>query len=127
MIRTGESTILVVDDDPAIRQTLADVLEMDGYAVAQAANGAEALTRIEHAPPGLVLLDMRMPIMDGWTFARALRERGLRLPVIVMTAAQNARTWAREIEADDFLAKPFELDDLLSKVRRLHPDLPPRD
>lgn len=112
-------TILVVDDDRAIREILADVLGLEGYPVVTAVNGAEALAQVEHAPPRLILLDMRMPVMDGWAFARALRERGLELPIVVMTAAQNARAWAREVGADHFLAKPFELDDLIALVQRL--------
>jgi CheY-like chemotaxis protein len=112
-------TILVVDDDRAIREILADVLGLEGYPVVTAVNGAEALAQVEHALPRLILLDMRMPVMDGWAFARALRERGLELPIVVMTAAQNARAWAREVGADHFLAKPFELDDLIALVQRL--------
>jgi CheY-like chemotaxis protein len=112
-------TILVVDDDRAIREILADVLGLEGYPVVTAVNGAEALAQVEHAPPRLILLDMRMPVMDGWAFARALRERGLELPIVVMTAAQNARAWSREVGADHFLAKPFELDDLIALVQRL--------
>ena len=62
---------------------------------------------------------MRMPVMDGWGFARALRERGIKLPILVMTAAQDARRWAQEIDAEGYLAKPFDLLDLLSAVERL--------
>jgi CheY-like chemotaxis protein len=66
----------------------------------------------------LVLLDMRMPVLDGWGFARKFRESGKRAPIIVMTAAENARRWAEEIGADGYLAKPFELDALISTVQR---------
>ncbi len=62
---------------------------------------------------------MRMPVLDGWGFMRAVRERGLNLTVVVMTAAADARRWAREIDAQGVLAKPFELDDLLGAVVRL--------
>jgi CheY-like chemotaxis protein len=126
MLPSDDSTILVVDDDRAIRQTLADILETEGYSVVQAANGAEALIQIGESLPRLILLDMRMPVMDGWQFARALKRHGLRFPIIVITAAQNARQWAQEVEAQDFLAKPFELDDLVEKVQRLcaEPPLP---
>jgi DNA-binding response OmpR family regulator len=60
-----------------------------------------------------------MPVMDGWSFARELRAIGCHPPIVVMTAAQDARRWAREIGARDFLAKPFDLDDLLAKVGSL--------
>jgi CheY-like chemotaxis protein len=63
-----------------------------------------------------VLLDMRMPILDGWDFASALRERGIILPILVMTAAQDARRWAQEIGAAGYVSKPFELLDLLTAV-----------
>ena len=70
---------------------------MHGYAVRTASNGLEALRIVALIEPALVLLDMRMPVMDGWGFARARRLRGITLPILVMTAAQNARSWAEEI------------------------------
>ena len=115
----AESPILVVDDDDSIRQTVAEILEVEGYRVAEAANGEEALRLLSEDAPSLILLDMRMPILDGWGFARALRERGIRLPILVMTAAQNARLWAEEIGADGYVSKPFDLDHLLDQVQRL--------
>jgi CheY-like chemotaxis protein len=113
---TGGS-ILVVDDDPAIRETIVDILELEGYPVVGAADGAQALTQVEQALPWLILLDMRMPIMDGWAFSQVLKERHLRVPVVVMTAARDARPWAQQIGAEDYLAKPFDIDQLVSKVR----------
>ncbi len=113
-------TILVVDDDPAILSTVADILEFEGYKVEVAANGAEGLRVLERVRPKLVLLDMRMPILDGWDFARALRDRGITLPILVMTAAQDARRWAQEIGAAGYVSKPFELLDLLSAVASFH-------
>lgn len=111
--------ILVVDDDPSILQTIAMILEMEDYRVETARNGAEALAVVERSRPALVLLDMRMPVLDGWGFARALSERGVQLPILVMTAAQDTRTWAEEIGAAGYLAKPFDLTDLLDSVSRL--------
>lgn len=111
--------ILVVDDDPSIRTTVYEILDLEGYAVETAANGAEALQALERVQPSLVLLDMRMPVLDGWGFAQALQDRGIHLPILVMTAAQNARNWAAEIGADGYVAKPFELLDLLAAVERL--------
>jgi two-component system, chemotaxis family, chemotaxis protein CheY len=111
--------ILVIDDDPAIRETIADALADEGYAVQTANNGAEGLAALEHSSPLLVLLDMRMPVLDGWGFARTLKERGIQLPIVVMTAAQEARRWAAEIDAVQVLAKPFDLVDLLQTVERI--------
>jgi CheY-like chemotaxis protein len=114
-----DSSILVVDDDLSIRHTVSEILEMEGYAVVTASDGAEALAMVEQSRPALVLLDMRMPVMDGWGFARAVQARGFQLPILVMTAAQDARRWAQEIGADGYLAKPFDLLDLLNAVERL--------
>lgn len=111
--------VLVVDDDPTIRRFFAEALADDGYEAAQAEDGAEALRLCGVADPCLVLLDMRMPVVDGWEFARRFRERPGRLPpVVVMTAARDAHAWAREIGADGVLAKPFDLNDLAAVVKR---------
>ena len=115
----AEPPILVVDDDDSIRQTVAEILSVEGYPVESASNGEEALARVAEKTPGLVLLDMRMPVLDGWGFARELRQRGIKLPILVMTAAQNARRWAEEIGADGFVPKPFDLNELLDKVEAL--------
>lgn len=114
-----EHPILVVDDDPSILRTVAEILEMEEYAVETAANGAEALQAVDRVHPWLVLLDMRMPVLDGWGFVRALQGRGVTLPIVVMTAARDARRWAEEVGAADCVAKPFELSDLLAAVERV--------
>lgn len=110
--------VLVVDDDPAIREAVRDVLEGEGIAVDTAADGLEALAKALRQPPRLVLLDMRMPRMDGWRFARALRENGLSVPVVVMTAAADATRWAAEIGAAGLVEKPFAMADLIGAVER---------
>lgn len=110
-------TILVVDDDRAILEIVTDVLQYEGYEVETAVDGAQALAAVEQSPPRLVLLDMRMPHVDGWAFARTLRERGIRLPILVMTAARDAASWAHEIGAEGYLAKPFDINELLDAVR----------
>ena len=111
--------ILVVEDDPEILNTVAAILELEGYLVERASNGEEGLLIVERTPPGLVLLDMRMPVLDGWGFVSALKQRGIKLPILVMTAAHDARRWANEIDAEGFLAKPFDLIDLLNAVENL--------
>jgi len=113
--------VLVVDDEPAIRFVVAETLTFEGYPVKTAGNGEEALKILEQERPELVLLDMRMPVLDGWGFARELKRRGVDVPIVVMTAAQNARGWSREIGATAYLAKPFDLVDLLDTVERLCP------
>jgi CheY-like chemotaxis protein len=113
-----ELRILVVDDEPDIRATVSAMLESEGYDVVEATNGAEALLAIENKIPDLVLLDMRMPVLDGWGFAAELRRRGHGVPIVVMTAARDAARWASEIAASAFVAKPFGFDDLITAVEQ---------
>jgi CheY-like chemotaxis protein len=109
----------VVDDDQAILSTIADLLAFEGYPVVTAEHGASALDLVNQQPVALILLDMKMPVMDGWTFAREYRcQPLLHAPIVVLTAARNAAEWAAEIEATAYLAKPFELDELLEVVGR---------
>src|SRR5215210_9393428 len=110
--------ILVVDDDPDILSTISDILEFEGYKVERAINGEEGLKVIDRIRPWLVLLDMRMPVLNGWDFARILKERKINLPILVMTAAQDAQRWAQEIGAEGYVAKPFDLTDLLHAIER---------
>ena len=110
--------VLVVDDDPAIREEVRDVLVGEGMEVDTAADGLEALAKARERRPRLVLLDMRMPRMDGWRFAQALRESGLQVPVVVMTAAADARRWAAEIGAVGLVEKPFAMSELIGAVER---------
>lgn len=115
-----ERTILVVDDDAAIREVVAEVLEEEGYAVAMAASGEEALAMLDVVNPALVVLDMRMPVMNGWEFAEQLSSRcDNRIPILVMTAAVDAAQRAAEIGAAGTLSKPFDLADLIEMVDAL--------
>jgi two-component system response regulator MprA len=111
-------TVLVVDDDTSILDTVSSILSGEGYDVVSASSGQEALEAVARKLPLLILLDMRMPVMDGWAVARALRGKGITVPIIVMTAAESARRWADEVGAEGYLAKPFGLDDLLTTVER---------
>jgi CheY-like chemotaxis protein len=115
--------VLIVDDEPDIRATVSAMLEIEGYDVDEAANGADALHAIERQPPDLILLDMRMPVLDGWGFARELRGRGHDMPIVVMTAARDAARWASEIAASAFVAKPFGFDDLITAVEEARPSI----
>lgn len=108
--------ILVVDDDQAILETVAEILGDEGYTVVTARNGVEALAVVERTVPALVLLDRWMPLLDGQGFWQALQQRGVHVPVIAMTAAQDAERWAQEIQAAGILPKPFKLPMLLSLV-----------
>jgi CheY-like chemotaxis protein len=115
--------ILVVDDDPAIRDVVADILEISDYPVQTAVNGAEALEKIRRDQPAAVLLDLMMPVMNGWEFLRACRKEApcAHVPIVVMSAAREASDVADELGAQAFLAKPFELDAILSVVGQVVP------
>lgn len=114
-----EHRILVVDDDDTIRELIAMALEDEGYLTAVARHGLEALAVASRMQVDLILLDMRMPVMDGWDFARAYHERpGPHAPIVVLTAGRSAAEAAVQISAAAFLAKPFELDRLLAIVAK---------
>jgi DNA-binding response OmpR family regulator len=110
--------ILVVDDDPAIRDVVTDILEMSDYSVRTASNGAEALEEVKRERPAAVILDLMMPVMDGREFLRRCRSSQpcSRVPVVVMSAARDAEMAANELGAQAFLPKPFEMDDVLAVV-----------
>ena len=110
--------ILIVDDDPEILAMLRDFLESEGLSVRTASNGEEALAVLSEVAPALILLDMRMPVLDGWGFAERYRARALTCPIVVMTAAESARRWAEEIGATGYIAKPFDVNELLQTIER---------
>jgi len=114
--------ILLVEDDPGIRQGIADFLGFEGYAVDLAKNGEEALAYLRRERPALVVLDLVMPVMNGAQLLAHMRAEGLDgVPVIVMTAAMPSASVLPA--ADAYLTKPFDLDELLAFVSR-HVDLP---
>jgi CheY-like chemotaxis protein len=112
-------SVLVVDDDDDIRTLVASVLEDEGFSVTTAADGIDALAAVERAMPDVILLDMKMPRMDGTTFAKEFHDRfahGAR--IVVITAAENAKRRAADVGADDVVGKPFDIDALVQVVRR---------
>lgn len=115
---SSQQRLLVVDDDQALRETLADFFEMEGYAVAQAANVREAKAQLAAAEPDLMLLDINMPGGDGLTFAGEMRAQSA-IPIIILSGKGGMvdRVVGLEVGADDYLAKPFELRELLARVR----------
>ena len=110
--------ILVVDDERTIRELVCEVLADEGYETVGAGNGAEALQVMEEQQPfSLVVLDMWMPVMNGWQFASAISERGVSVPILVMTAAREARSRAEEIGAIGYIGKPFDVDQFVDAVQ----------
>jgi two-component system response regulator MprA len=116
-------TILVVDDEAAVRAALERALTMEGYEVALAADGAEALRRIEQhdVDPDAILLDVLMPNVDGLEVCRRLRRSGNRVPVLMLTArdAVHDRVAGLDAGADDYVVKPFALEELFARMRAL--------
>jgi two-component system chemotaxis response regulator CheY len=109
--------VLVVDDDPDILDAICDILDAEGYRVARARHGGEALERVAAELPSVILLDLMMPVMDGFAFANALRQRPLprHIPIVVISADGNPQK-AAALGAQAYLAKPFDIDALLSQV-----------
>jgi two-component system, chemotaxis family, chemotaxis protein CheY len=120
MSATRHRRVLVVEDDDSIREMLELALADEGYEVLSAPNGAVALELLERAAPDVILLDMKMPVMDGWQFALNYQQRMCgQAPLIVFTAAQDPAVPAEEIAARHYLGKPFDLDDLLRAIEEL--------
>lgn len=122
--------ILVVDDDPDLRRSLAEVLEEEGFEVSCARNGEEALRALEGSPPSAILLDLTMPVMDGWAFRARQRsdERLAHIPTVVISAAYSDPRSVSILEPDAFLAKPFEVSRLTETLQRIcggQPSEPP--
>lgn len=116
--------ILVVDDDPVVRRLVSATLLDEGYDVAVARDGDEAVRKALAAPPGAIVLDLEMPGLDGRSVFRVLRERGVRAPVLLLSA-NGAHEARRELHAEGALEKPFDPVELLSRVEGLI--LPPSE
>ena len=114
--------ILVVDDERAVRESLRRALELEGYEIELADDGAQALQRLEAGPePDAMVLDILMPGVDGLEVSRTLRRKGSRLPILMLTARTQVedRVEGLDAGADDYLTKPFALEELLARVRAL--------
>ena len=113
--------ILVVDDDAPIRRMLERTLAAEGYAVSSSADGGSAMAAVERSGPDLVVLDVAMPGLDGLAVSRRLRQKGLAVPILMLTARDGVpdRVAGLDAGADDYLVKPFAADELLARVRAL--------
>ncbi|GAA0490098.1 MULTISPECIES: response regulator transcription factor [Streptomyces] len=119
----GETSarILIVDDEPAVREALRRSLAFEGYGTEEAVDGLDAVEKVTAYRPELIVLDVLMPRMDGLTAARRLRANGLTVPILMLTARDTVgdRVTGLDAGADDYLVKPFELDELLARIRAL--------
>jgi CheY-like chemotaxis protein len=111
--KVDKRIVMVVEDDHLIRQVIAEALEEEGFEVVEAANGKEALEALRNVRPALILLDLMMPVMNGWEFRRAqLEDPAISdIPVIVLSALKD-----HSVEAERSFTKPFDLEDLLDTV-----------
>jgi two-component system response regulator MprA len=114
-------TLLVVDDEPALRETLARALTAEGYAVETASDGVQAIELVSENEPDAIVLDVLMPRLDGIQTARRLRATGCRVPILVLTAKDGVRDRVDGLDAgaDDYVVKPFALEELLARIRAL--------
>ena len=117
----SDSTVLIAEDDRAARVALTRALELEGYRVVAVTNGAEALEAISEEMPDVLLLDVSMPLVDGLTVSRVLRSEGNRLPILMLTARTETshRIAGLDAGADDYLPKPYDLGELLARLRAL--------
>ena len=117
--KTPEARLLVVDDEPSIRELLTASLRFAGFDVFPAADGAEALKLAEQHRPDLVVLDVMLPDLDGFTVTRKLRERGRDMPVLFLTARDETadKVAGLTVGGDDYVTKPFSLEELVARIR----------
>ena len=117
----AEFLVVVAEDDPSVRNAVERVLELEGYQVKTANDGNAALDLIVSSKPHAVVMDVMMPFADGLTVTRELRHRGNRTPVLLLTARHEVgdRVAGLDAGADDYLVKPFAVDELLARVRAL--------
>ncbi len=109
--------VLVIDDDDAVCEILRDALTAEGYAVATVPHGAAALELLRHHQPAVIVLDLRMPIMDGWSFADLYRRQARpTASLILLSAIKDIEESAKRIGAAAYLSKPFELADVVTKI-----------
>jgi two-component system, OmpR family, response regulator MprA len=118
---SSEPRVLVVDDDPPLRRMLERTLIAEGFDVTLAADGGAALVAAEQTAPDVIVLDVAMPVLDGFAVCRRLRHKGLPTPILMLTArdAVPDRVAGLEAGADDYLVKPFAVQELIARIRAL--------
>jgi DNA-binding response OmpR family regulator len=119
---TSELSVLIVDDDASLRRFLTTALELEGFTTAGATNGREALSAMQQHKPDVVLLDVMMPVMDGWGVLSAIRadaESNTRVIMVSANATRDAQLQAWELGCDDYLTKPVDLGVLLDRIQEV--------
>ncbi len=120
-MENDQATVLVVEDDRAVRDAVERALSFEGYDVTTARDGAEALSVVLNDPPDVIILDVMMPHVDGLETCRRIRARGITTPVLMLTARNEVsdRVDGLDAGADDYMVKPFALEELLARLRAL--------
>lgn len=113
------TNVLVVDDQEAIRDTLETALDDEGFSVETAANGQEALDVLARWQPNVILLDLMMPVMDGWAFCAEQRRTGSTVPVVLLSAAGRLDEQQQALGVAAVIAKPFDIDRVISTIERV--------
>ena len=116
VVRGRMTNVLVVDDQEVIRDTLQTALDDEGFTVQCAANGREALDILQHWEPCVILLDLMMPVMDGWTFRAEQRRSGSTVPVVLLSAAGELERHKTALGAAAVIEKPFDLEHVISAI-----------
>ncbi|NTW42111.1 MAG: response regulator transcription factor [Cellulomonadaceae bacterium] len=125
--RTPEARLVVVDDEPTIRELLTTSLRFAGFEVHPAADGASALALVEQVQPDLVVLDVMLPDLDGFAVTRRMRDKGQHVPVLFLTARDDTadKVTGLTVGGDDYVTKPFSLEEVVARIRavlrRTHP------
>lgn len=119
--RRVEATIAVVDDEPSIRDLLTASLHFSGFDVVSAANGTEAISVIEKSHPDLIILDVMLPDIDGFTVTRRIRNDGITAPVLFLTARDDTqdKVMGLTVGGDDYVTKPFSLEEVVARIRAI--------
>lgn len=121
MAKNLEATIVVVDDEPSIRELLSASLHFSGFEVKTAASGGEALEVIRDANPDLIIMDVMLPDIDGFTVTRRIRQEGMEAPVLFLTARDDTqdKIMGLTVGGDDYVTKPFSLEEVIARIRAI--------
>ena len=121
MANNPEATIVVVDDEPSIRELVSASLHFSGFDVKTASNGTEAIDVITQADPDLVVLDVMLPDIDGFTVTRRIRQQGVEAPVLFLTARDDTqdKVMGLTVGGDDYVTKPFSLEEVVARIRAI--------
>ena len=119
--KATEATIVVVDDEPSIRELLVASLHFAGYEVETAASGSEAIEVISRTKPDMIILDVMLPDIDGFTVTRRIRQEGITAPVLFLTARDDTqdKVMGLTVGGDDYVTKPFSLEEVVARIRAI--------